>query len=98
MASVYPQYKEKINEMEIAGYELVHSKSIPKIETTKSAAVIIGTLISSYFSKNEEKSLFWKYLEEITDEKEAKIKKKVYRFKSNLKKDNETNFFSYSVN
>jgi len=97
MASVYPQHREKINEMEIAGYELVHSKSIPKIETTKSAAVVIGTLISSYFSKKEEQSLLWKYLEEITDEEEDKIKKKVYRFKSSLKKDNDTNLFSYSL-
>ncbi|MEE9411121.1 MAG: hypothetical protein V3V41_09360 [Candidatus Heimdallarchaeota archaeon] len=97
MATIYPQHSDKIYEMEIAGYELVHSKSIPKIDTTKSAAVIIGTLISSYFTRKEVESQIWKYLVEITNEEEEKIKKKVYRFKSNLKKENETNLYSYTI-
>ena len=98
MMSIYPQHLDKLSEMEIAGYELVHSKSVPKIEVNKSAAVVVGSLISKYFKKRDEQNLLWKYLEGITDEDETKIKRKVYRFKSNLKKeDSSSSLFSYTV-
>ncbi len=100
MMSIYPQHLEKLSDMEIAGYELVHSKAIPKLEVTKSAAVVVGSLISTYFEKKEEQQKFWKYLEDITDEDETRIKRKVYRFRTNLKKEDEDSsaFFSYSLN
>ncbi|TFG09509.1 hypothetical protein EU534_02075 [Candidatus Heimdallarchaeota archaeon] len=98
MMAIYPQHHEKLSEMEIIGYELVHSKSVPKLEVTKSAAVVVGSLITKYFKKKDEQDLLWKYLEGITDEQEAKIKRKVYRFKSNLKKEDEnSSLFSYSL-
>ena len=98
MMSVYPQHLDKLSDMEIVGYDLVHSKAIPKLEVTKSAAVVIGALISTYFKKKEEQNLFWKYLEGITDEEETKIKRKVYRFRTKLKKENEdSSLFSYSL-
>ncbi|MCE7741893.1 MAG: hypothetical protein GOP50_05500 [Candidatus Heimdallarchaeota archaeon] len=98
MMSIYPQHLDKLSDMEIAGYGLVHSKSIPKLEVTKSAAVVIGSQIPTYFEKKEEQELFWKYLEGITDEDETKIKRKVYRFRTNLKKEDEdSSLFSYSL-
>ena len=87
MISIYPQHKEKLQTMEIEGYSLVHSKSVPKIDVTKSTAVVIGSQIPHYFTKKEEKSLMWNYLEGITDEEEEKIKRKVYRFKTNLRNE-----------
>jgi tryptophan synthase alpha subunit len=87
MISVYPQHKEKLQVMEIEGYGLVHSKSVPKIDVLKSAAVVIGSQISTYFTKKEEKNLFWNYLEKITEEGEEKIKRKVNRFKANLRSE-----------
>ena len=96
--SIYPQYLDKLSDMEIAGYDLVHSKVLPKLEVRKSAAVVIGSLISTYFKKKDEQQLFWKYLESITDEEETKIKRKVYRFKTNLKKEEEdSSLFSYAI-
>ena len=98
MMSIYPQHLEKLCAMEIKGYDLVHSKSIPKIEVTQSAAVVIGSLIADYFKKKDEQTLLWKYLENITNEEEEKIKRKVYRFKSNLKNENDnSNIFSYNL-
>jgi len=98
MMSIYPQHLEKLSDMEIAGYELVHAKSVPKLEVIKSAAVVVGTLISRYFEKKEEQKKLWKYLESITDEEETKIRRRVYRFTSNLKKeDNPSSLFSYSL-
>ena len=98
MMSVYPQHFEKLSAMEIKGYDLVHSKSIPKIEVTQSAAVVVGSLINDYFKKKDDQILLWKYLEGITDEEEEKIRRKVYRFKANLKKENnEAHLFSYSL-
>ena len=98
MMSIYPQYIDRLSEIEVAGYELVHSKAVPKLEVRKSAAVVVGSLIPTYFKKREEQELFWKYLESITDEEENKIKRKVYRFRSNLKKEDEdTSLFSYSL-
>jgi len=101
MISIYPQYSKKLSDMEIVGYKLVHSKAVPKLEVRKSAAVIAGSLISSYFKKKEEQELFWKYLESITDEDEMKIKRKVYRFKTNFKREEreegDTSLFSYSL-
>ncbi|MHA1516693.1 MAG: hypothetical protein ACTSPF_14260, partial [Candidatus Heimdallarchaeaceae archaeon] len=98
MMSIYPQHMEKLSAMEIKGYDLVHSKSIPKIEITQSAAVVVGSLITDCFKKKDEQTLLWKYLENITNEEEEKIKRKVYRFKSNLKNENyNSNIFSYSL-
>jgi hypothetical protein len=98
MMSVYPQHFEKLSAMEIKGYDLVHSKSIPKIDVTRSAAVVVGSLINEYFKKKDEQTLLWKYLEGITEEEEEKIKRKVYRFKANLKKENgESQLFSYGL-
>ncbi len=87
MISVYPQHKEKLQTMEIEGYSLVHSKSVPKMDVIKSAAVVIGSQIPNYFTKKEEKDLIWNYLEKITEEGEEKIKRKVNRFKSNLRNE-----------
>ena len=89
MISVYPQHKDKLQDMEIEGYGLVHSKSVPKMDVIKSTAVVIGSQIPSYFTKEEEKDLIWNYLEEITEEDEEKIKRKVNRFKTNLRNENE---------
>ena len=98
MMSVYPKHFEKLSAMEIKGYDLVHSKSIPKLEITQSAAVVLGSLINEYFKKKDEQTLLWKYLENITNEEEEKIKRKVYRFKANLKKENDdTVLFSYGL-
>ncbi|MHA1200046.1 MAG: hypothetical protein ACTSQF_12015, partial [Candidatus Heimdallarchaeaceae archaeon] len=98
MMSIYPQHLDKLSDMEIAGYDLVHSKAIPKLEVTKSAAVVVGSLLPTYFKKKEEQQIFWKYLESVTDEEEIKIKRKVYRFRTNLKKeDGESSLFSYSL-
>ncbi|MHA1345757.1 MAG: hypothetical protein ACTSO3_05140 [Candidatus Heimdallarchaeaceae archaeon] len=89
MISVYPQHKEKLQTMEIEGYGLVHSKSVPKMDVLKSAAVVIGSQIPDYFTKEEDTKLIWAYLEEITREDEEKIKRKISRFKTNLR--NESN-------
>jgi len=86
MMSVFPEYNKRLNEIEIKGYDLIHSKAIPKLEVKKTATVIIGSLISSYFEKKDEKQRIWKYLEEIVDEDEKQIMRKVYRFNSNLKR------------
>ncbi|MCE7740427.1 MAG: hypothetical protein GPJ50_13710, partial [Candidatus Heimdallarchaeota archaeon] len=62
------------------------------------AAVVVGSLIADYFKKKDEQTLLWKYLENITNEEEEKIKRKVYRFKSNLKNENDnSNIFSYNL-
>ena len=87
MMTVYPQYYEKLNELEISGYNLIHSKSIPKLDVTKSAAVVFGSLIKTYFSKRDDQEILWKYVENITDEDYNQFRRKIYRFKSNLKKE-----------
>ncbi|MBY8999813.1 MAG: hypothetical protein KGD64_02765 [Candidatus Heimdallarchaeota archaeon] len=87
MISIYPQHKDKLQTMEIEGYGLVHSKSVPKIDVKKSTAVVIGSQIPNYFSKKEERSLMWNFLEDITDEDEEKLKRKVYRFNTNLRNE-----------
>jgi hypothetical protein len=86
MMSVFPEYDEKLHDIEIKGYDLIHSKAIPKLDVKKTSVVIIGSLISTYFDKKNEKQRIWKYLEEIVDEDEKQIMRKVYRFKSNLNK------------
>ncbi|MHA2357254.1 MAG: hypothetical protein ACXABK_00610 [Candidatus Heimdallarchaeaceae archaeon] len=86
MMSIFPEYNEKLHDLEIEGYNLIHSKAIPKTDVKKSAVVVIGSLVSSYFEKKDEKQRIWRYLEDVIDEEEKQIMRKVYRFKSNLKK------------
>ena len=93
--SVYPQHREKLLDMEIEGYGLVHSKSAPKMEVCKSAAVVIGSQLSDYFTKEEEKSSLWNYLGEIANEDEEKLKRKVSRFKTNLRNEQNSNAVSF---
>jgi hypothetical protein len=87
MMARYPQYIDKLHELEISGYNLIHSKSIPKIDITKSAAVVVGSLIKTYFRKKDDQEILWKYVEDITDEDHSQFRRKIYRFKSNLKKE-----------
>ena len=93
--SVYPQYKNQLSEVEVAGYDLIHSRAIPKLEVTKSAVVVIASLLPIYFKKKEEKQNIWKYVEEIVDEDEEQLKRKIYRFRSNLRKMENVDLFSY---
>ena len=97
MMSVYPQYKNQLSEIEITGYDLIHSKAIPKLEVNISAAVLIGSLLPVYFKKNEEKEILWRYVEEITNEDESQLKRKIYRFRSNLRKMENVDLFSYNT-
>ncbi|MHA1259785.1 MAG: hypothetical protein ACTSRO_09155 [Candidatus Heimdallarchaeaceae archaeon] len=97
MSNFYPQYKPELIRMESEGYSLVHSKATPKLDVTTSAAVVIGALTSKYFKKKEERKQIWKYLEEITNKEEKTLKRKVYRFNSNLRKENH-DLRSYSLN
>lgn len=87
MITIYPQYIDELHELEIHGYNLIHSKSIPKIDVTKSAAVVVGSLIKTYFTKKDDQEKLWKYVEEITDEDYNQFRRKIYRFRSNLKKE-----------
>jgi hypothetical protein len=96
MMSVYPQYMNQLCEIEIAGYNLIHSKAIPKLQVNKSAAVVIGSLLPIYFKKKEEKEKLWRYVEEITNEDESQLKRKIYRFRSNLRKMENVDLFSYN--
>lgn len=96
LMSVYPQFRNQLSEIEIAGYDLIHSKAIPKLEVRKSAAVIVGSLLPVYFKKNDEKQQLWKYVEEVIDEDESQLKRKIYRFRSNLRKKENVDLFSYN--
>ncbi|MHA1829818.1 MAG: hypothetical protein ACTSX6_14350 [Candidatus Heimdallarchaeaceae archaeon] len=97
MSNFYPQYKPELIRMETEGYSLIHSKATPKLDVTTSAAVVIGALTSRYFKKKEEREQIWKYLEEITNKEEKTLKRKVYRFNSNLRKENH-DLRSYNLN
>ncbi|MFW9851814.1 MAG: hypothetical protein ACFFDS_02640 [Candidatus Thorarchaeota archaeon] len=87
MMSIYPQYIDKLHELEIRGYNLIHTKSILKIDVTRSAAVVVGSLIKTYFSKKDDQEILQKYVEDITDEDYSQFRRKIYRFKYNLKKE-----------
>ncbi|MCG3220094.1 MAG: hypothetical protein H7641_01835 [Candidatus Heimdallarchaeota archaeon] len=95
MMSVYPQFKDQLSEVEVTGYDLIHSRAIPKLEVTKSAVVVIASLLPIYFKKKEEKQNIWKYIEEIIDEDEEQLKRKIYRFRSNLRKMENVDLFNY---
>jgi hypothetical protein len=96
MMSIYPQYKDKLSKVEVAGYDLIHSKAIPKLDVKKSAGVVIASLLPVYFKKKVEKQNLWKYVEEIVNEDEEKLKRKVYRFRSNLRKKEDIDLFTYN--
>jgi len=96
MMSIYPQHKEQLGKVEVAGYDLVHSKAIPKLEVKKSACVVIASLLPVYFKKKKEQQNLWKYVEEIVNEDEEQLKRKVYRFRSNLRKLENIDLFIYN--
>lgn len=84
---LYPKFTEKLREIEITGYSLIHTKSIPKLEPTKAAAVVLGLLVQCYFKEKKNQDLIWCFLEEITRENKKQMMRKVYRFKAKLKQE-----------
>ena len=95
MISAYPQYKNQLCEVEVVGYDLIHSKAIPKLEVKKSAGVVIASLLPIFFKKKEEKQSLRRYIEEIINEDEEQLKRKIYRFRSNHRKMEEVDLFGY---
>lgn len=84
---LYPEFTEKLRGIEIAGYSLIHTKSIPKLESTKAAAVVLGLLVPYCFEEKKSRDLIWCFLEKITGENKKQIMRKVYRFKTKLKQE-----------
>ena len=84
---LYPEFTEKLRGIEIVGYSLIHTKSIPKLESTKAAAVVLGLLVPYCFEEKKSRDLIWCFLEKITGENKKQIMRKVYRFKTKLKQE-----------
>ncbi len=89
LAIFYPDYEEKLDLLQELAFNLIDDRLIPRINLDDAALVIVSSLLPFYISDRGVMSTIWIILGEQFKIDLEHLKRKVYRYRSQLKKKNQ---------
>ncbi len=85
---IYPKLEEDLESLQKMAYELIDEKLVPKINVEEAALVIVSSLLPFFLSERGLMGSFWLIIRDKYHIELEYLKRKVYRYRSLLKKNN----------
>ncbi|MHA1418886.1 MAG: hypothetical protein ACTSWJ_12070 [Candidatus Heimdallarchaeaceae archaeon] len=95
---VYPKLEMDLESLQKMAYELIDEKIIPRINIEESALVIVSSLLPFFLSERGLMGSFWLIIKDQYHIELEYLKRKVYRYRSLLKKSDFVNELGLGLN
>ena len=89
LAIIFPDYEEKLDLLQELAFDLIDERHIPRINIDDAALVIVSSLLPYYISDRRIMRTIWVILDDQFDMELEYLKRKVYRYRSQLRKKNQ---------
>ncbi|MHA1667509.1 MAG: hypothetical protein ACTSUR_02530 [Candidatus Heimdallarchaeaceae archaeon] len=95
---LFPNFEENLLKLQEKAYSLIEEKIVPKIDIDDAALVLVISLIPYYIQGKRIMISFWIIIQEKFDIDIEAFKRKVYRFRSLLKKKDQESYLGLGKN
>ena len=85
---LYPKLETDLEDLQKMAYELIDEKLVPKINVEEAALVIVSSLLPFFLSERGLMGSFWLIIRDKYHIELEYLKRKVYRYRSLLKRNN----------
>ena len=89
LAMIFPNFEEKFDLLQELAFDLIDERQIPRINIDDAAVVIVSSLLPYYISDRSIMNTVWVILGDQFSIEIEYLKRKVYRYRSQLKKKNQ---------